>query len=228
MIVAGMIVGPGEANRWLDFTLRHAKSWADRLVVAIDPAIDEDSHMAVCDRADWVQSCATSFVEDESAMRNALLAGIATQASDGDLVVIIDADERLVFTGHIDPRGRLKTMSWGHADVWTGQFVHLWDPACNRIRVDGGWAPGPQTRIYRHRRVTPPIPGRRLACQATPHQPGSGALSGLTFVHYGYARVDDRRAKYERYAALDGGRFHSGTHITSILDMDPELAPWPS
>lgn len=42
--------------------------------------------------------------------------------------------------------------------------------------------------------------------------------SGLFMKHLSYIKDEDKRKKYERYAELDGGAFHAGAHIQSIID----------
>lgn len=228
MIAAAMIVGPGEGHRYLDRTLRQIRGWADATYVYIDKGVDNDTLAAAVRGADgfW-QHQARPFTECESDVRNGLSNMLDSVLEEGDLVVVIDADEELQTQAGTVPRETLRKM---HADEnigqWQAEFFHLWDPEGTVYRVDGGWAPHNQTRIYRFAPGLR-VPERAMACAAVP--PGAGPLLAhgtpdLRMLHWGYARPHDRPVKHARYVALDGGRFHNAGHIASIV-TDPTLAP---
>lgn len=219
-----MLVGPGESYRWLDRTLRRASRWAD-VIVAYGDGADADTREALmsCKRV----RCAFGpplFAEDESAARNALLALCDDVLAERDLVVVIDADEELTATGgDARVKAALRELGRQSYDAWPVTFLHLWTPDGSLARVDRGWAPAPAPRIYRHRHGAR-IPQRELACAAIPPQPVLAPESSLGIRHWGYARPEDRTAKFERYRALDGGRFHNPWHIASIVE-EPTLVP---
>jgi glycosyltransferase involved in cell wall biosynthesis len=102
-----MIVGPGESLRWLDRVLRRAQTWADRIFVYADGADDDTLH--ALDRYASVRPAALSMFErNESLVRNRLLEMLDEDLNEGDLVVMLDADEELhSVPGGRSPRGQL-------------------------------------------------------------------------------------------------------------------------
>lgn len=238
-IACAMIVGPGEGDRYLGRMLDKAAAWADHIVIVKDHV---DPHTAeVIDTGRRVDGHAPSiwhygieesgdpaitFLTDESAVRNLLLAALdaCPAVRDGDLVVVLDADEQLndrerpVRTA----LERLVTPPRG-IEAWSMWFFHLWTEDGTHYRADGGWAPAQQFRIFRHRQGAR-IDSRPLACTAIPPSAQPRAEAALEVLHWGYARPADRQAKYERYMEIDGGRFHALGHLESIL-TDPVLKP---
>lgn len=233
MIAAAMIVGPGESLRYLDRTLRLAAEWADEIVVVLD-GDDADNEHAVKGRAAWsvldhgmTPPVTPVFRHDESLVRNVLMAQLDERLQDGDLVVGLDADEELA-ARNLTVRAALTTMAADkRAGWWPVLFHHLWTPDGAQQRVDGGWAPARQDRVWRHVHGAR-IPQRELACGQLPATVGlEPGYSPLFVRHWGYARHDDRVAKHARYQAIDGGRYHSGAHLDSILDLTPTLEAAP-
>jgi hypothetical protein len=227
MIVCAMLVGPGEGERHLDHVLTRAEGWADRIVIYpdhIDPATDAvlDRHRITLWRSPW----AASFLEDESGVRNRLLEALDTLQRAGDLIVILDADEELHLPGGSVREGLeyLEEALAPHESAGVA-FLHLWDPEGRSYRVDGAWAPTLfGARIYRHEAGLR-IRSRRMACSPVPAGREIPAVrSRIVVKHWGYAQPEDRQAKYDRYQAVDGGAFHSGVHIESIL-TEPTLLP---
>lgn len=231
MIVCGMIVGPGEGDRYLSQMLAKAGEWADVIVLVADH-VDEKTQAIIDEAHDStyrlfsysIPAPAPSFITDESYVRNGLMMALDHVLRPDDLVVILDADEQLndrerpVRTALerlvAPPRG---------IRAWSMWFLHLWDESGTHYRVDGGWAPAQQFRIYRHRhdaRIDP----RPLACTAIPPSAQPRAEAALEVLHWGYARPDDRQAKHDRYMTIDGGRYHSRAHLESIL-TEPVLNP---
>jgi hypothetical protein len=225
-----MIVGPGEGDRYLARVLRMAHTWADHIVVVADHA--DIATLAVLRQAinDWPPVTITfeygdaTFLADESEIRNQLFATCDDVLSPGDLIVVLDADE--VLRGpYLSVRTVLERLAADprNARAWSARFLHLWTPDGSAYRTDGGWAPAMQDRIYLHEkglRVEP----RQLACRAIPERVQPRAESVLEVLHWGYARPEDREAKYDRYMSIDGGKFHALWHLESIL-REPLLAP---
>jgi hypothetical protein len=228
MIACAMIVGPGESHRYLDRTLRLAGHWADRIFVYLDGA-DRDTLNAVEEggATSWRAGGGPRFTTNESYVRHALLHMLDDDLDAGDLVVVLDADEELTARDGT-PRRALRHVAGDDRYVaWPVLFRHLWEPDGRAYRVDGGWRPDYKPRIYRH------APGlaiaeRQLACSAIPDFPQQAIApwdeSSFVIRHWGYARPHDRQAKYDRYMAIDGGRFHSRAHLESILTT-PVLEP---
>jgi hypothetical protein len=94
-IAAGMNVGPGESLRYLDRTLRNARRWAEEIIVYGDGP-DADTWDAVGRYASHRHfDRENRYPRDESAVRNGLFEMLDRVLADGDIVVILDADEEL-------------------------------------------------------------------------------------------------------------------------------------
>lgn len=56
-------------------------------------------------------------------------------------------------------------------------------------------------------------------------------FSGVGLLHFGWANVAERAARYERYVVADNGRFHARAHLDSIMWPDDrvtvERREWP-
>jgi hypothetical protein len=224
-----MIVGPGESLRYLDRTLRNAGRWADEIIVYGDGP-DADTWDAVGHYASHMHlDQENRWPTDESAVRNGLFELLDRVLADGDIVIILDADEELWPLACDSPASLLRTLAADRdADAWRVLFWHLWAPDGSVMRVDGMWRPNALYRIYRHR-LGGRVQQRALACWPVPD---GLALSGqepiLVMAHWGYARPHDRALKYKRYMHLDGGRYHPLAHLQSIL-QEPSLErpPYP-
>lgn len=225
-----MLIGPGEADRHLGRCIRSARSWADLLVVygdwpelATRNLIGSYAHFARIGDAPL-------YERDEALARNELFATADDALSEGDIVVVLDADEQLVTfepeahvltTDRVLIRRVLFGLAESMADSWNVHFLHLWNPEGTVHRVDGAWQPSVGTRIYRHRPgyrvesygawVCPPLPQHLM-------RPGPPVLEVL---HWSYARPEHRAPKHERYTRLAG---HATAHVDSIL-TEPTLEP---
>jgi len=234
MIAAAMLVGPGESERYLRTVLAKASEWADQIVIYEDHA--DNRTLGILESAEGDPAynlhlaCALpdapSFLDDESACRNALLETLDHVTADGDLIVVLDADECLDAPVYGQERDLLEGLTdQRSAESWGVTFYHLWAPDGSVYRTDGTWRPVAGPRVYRH------VPGmrvqeRRLACKPVPEAALPAGATSLRVAHYGYAREPDRVAKHQRYMELDGGRYHSLVHLESIVGV-PTLAPYP-
>lgn len=229
--VAAMVVGPGEGHRHLDRVLRCARTWAD-VIVAYGAGVDPDTAHALLDGV----GCAAleieregqgAFCGDESVVRNKLLGLVDAVAEEGDIVVVLDADEELCsLRGKVTDE--LRAAHASDRGAWPCLFVHLWAPDGSLMRVDGGWRPGYAVRLYRHRPGAR-ISGRAFACAPVPeHFVGMCPLEETPFAmrHWGYAHPHDRERKRAFYLEHDGGRYHSRRHLESITKEPTLEAAW--
>lgn len=228
-IHAAMICGPGEGDRYLDEVLHNAASWADKTIVVTDHVDAVTTGVLARRRVVVYESEGPRFTDDESHVRNQLMSALDMLARAGDLVVVLDADELLLAPpangANRGARSVLEALSQDRAhQAWSGTFFHLWDPLGQFYRADGGWAPAPQFRVYRHE-PGERVEQRRMACTAIPSSRLPRAHTGLVFAHLGYQLAKDRVRKHARYMQLDGGRFHSRAHLESIVG-EPTLAPF--
>lgn len=222
-VIAHMVVGPGEADRFLAAALAHANDWADVIHVALDPHATESERYAAISGADYVTRVeGPSFIEHEGKFRTEAWRQMEETCKplDDDFVVCIDADEVIVDAEAV--RRGIKEYPGQRLSVL---FHHMWD---NRhYRVDGGWKPHLAWIIIPYR-PNAHHADRAMACGREPTYANvipkrSRAISDI--LHLGYMRDEDKRMKYDRYMELDGGAYHSGGHIQSII-MTPSLEAW--
>lgn len=213
-LVASMMVGPGEEDRYLPQALEHLGGFCDMIQMQhAEPDV---------------------FYAHEGRARQALLE--ATLGRDPTHILAIDCDE-FVSAGAAIRRACEAGRGNGvwtlpMEEVWAADERHLW------TRQDGGWRAHPVPILYRvpeRRDGRWRIMDRALACGREPvyvRQLAAKALpSGASVLHFGWANRHERRARYERYEQADGGRFHTSAHLRSILDPDRKVRlrkqPWP-
>lgn len=224
-LIAQMIAR-NEADRFLPDVLSHLNNIVD-LVVFTDDCSD-DNTLEVARKFD----CKTfssiwdspHFGINEGELRAQAWGNLEQFVEVGDWILAIDADEKLY------GQERLPELMTGIADVLGITFYHMWDH--KHYRADKAWRPTISSRLFRY------YPNgcfnlRKLACGSEPTYVldliRSGRCNwntGLRMKHLGYVFDEDKQAKYDRYMKLDGGDFHSRTHIESIIDPDPLLVYW--
>lgn len=222
MIVAHMIVGPGEAERYLEPVLKRTHTWADQVHVAIDPAASVKERAIVDMWADCYSVLPEPWEAHESRFRTKAWMRMeeALHLSPEDFILCIDADE-VIHDGAM-VREAAKQFP-GQKIAFT--FHEMWSPT--QYRADGNWKPY-QAHIMFPYRTHAHFRDRALACGREPTYvgtltPAKNPVSDI--LHYGYANEQDRQAKYERYMRLDGGKFHNVNHLKSILHP-PDLRTW--
>jgi hypothetical protein len=217
-----------EAGRHLSGVLDHLLGIVDGVFVYDDRSTD-DTPAVVCEKGIPMAirpSEMLGFAEHEGLFRqwgyDRFVDALKPEA--GDWVLAIDADEKLYGTRRIR-----ELMAQPH-DVLGVSFVHMWN--ATHYRVDKAWAPNISSRLFRFQDGGQFLQ-RRLACGSEPSYVLDAVragrvlwTTGLVMCHLGYERDEDKAAKHARYAELDGGEFHAGAHIASILDPDPMLVKW--
>ncbi len=88
-------------------------------------------------------------------------------------------------------------------------------------RTDGYWGGISATRFFKYRSMGQ-FANRRLGCGSVPtyalQDPADATRMPVSIMHFGYAREEDRQAKFDRYTSvLNNG--HSSSHIQSILQL---------
>jgi len=203
-----MMVGPGELNRYLKVTIPALLDFCDAVAVRC-----EDERVLVL-------RASPDFFQHEGRARNELWQW--TLDARPSHVLSIDADE-LVSDGQA-----LREACESQCPILTMELLEVWDASREvlGVRVDGGWRPHNAPLCFA-------VPGRldsswrirdrALACGREPeairelyrrqcHEP-----SGVHLLHFGWANVEERAERYERYRVADGGRFHAGSHLASIM-----------
>lgn len=221
-VIAHMIVGPGEADRYLAQTLERVTWWADQTHVVLDDPAGNDEMEVVEAWADSWQHSTYVWADHEGYFRqNAwnLMEQAVTPDTD-DFIVIIDSDETIIQADMI------QKVAVQHAGKRIGfRFHEMW--SATHYRIDGHWKP------YVAHIMIPYRPGghfkdQRIACGREPTYANQIPKVGVPIadiLHYGYADDADKAWKYTRYMTLDGGKYHNLAHLKSII-APPSLKEW--
>lgn len=225
MKLIAQMVGRNEGDRYLADVLQHLHRFVDMIVFTDDASTDDTFIVARDYGASVLRIDEPLFGVDESKLRSIAWEHLCVHAEPNDWVLAIDCDEKLYGYEHLSKS--LLDSRMGAVGVF---FYHMWTPT--QYRVDKAWRPDHQYRLFRY------LPdgefrNKRLACGSTPTYVDEFVRSGravldpqLRMQHLGYMRDDDKLAKYDRYMALDGGRYHSLRHLESIVDPNPTLVKW--
>jgi hypothetical protein len=221
-IIAHMVVGPGEADRFLATVLERVSDWADIVHVALDLVATDNEDMASRKAADYVTRLSTTFVEHEGRFREEAWHQMedVVQPELGDYIVCIDADEIIHDAAAV--RKGIKEFPGKRLGV---TFHHMWNGT--HYRVDGQWRPHVAYIIIPYR-FQGHHADRLMASGREPTYAQNVPVHGhpvSDILHLGYLRDEDKRMKHDRYMLLDGGKFHSNAHIQSIM-MTPSLERW--
>lgn len=242
-LVASVMVGPGELDRYLHPCLASLAEFCDEIRVRWEGLGDLQGMFAGTDDLASVSITSrreSTFFENEGRARNELLAW--TLQALPTHILAIDADE-FVTDGpalraalEADPDAAAWKLEMG--EVWKATGDALW------LRSDGGWKPHQTPCLYR----VPNRPERllkirdaALACGREPEiirrlwRTANVAPAGL--LHFGWTNVAERKARHHRYVLADGGEFHARRHLDSILwpdrrvrlsrrDWPAALGPW--
>lgn len=223
-LIVQMIV-KDEADRYLADVLKHTSKFADEIVITDDASTDNTVEIAR-EYTDKVYTNEESmFALHEGTLRQGAWNHLAEHASAGDIILCLDADEKLFVTGY-----DIETIARTPYDVFGVTFYHMWNKT--QYRVDKAWAPVISSRLFRFKEGGT-FKDRRLACGSEPTYVAEAIQrrsffpnTGLVMQHLGYMRDEDKQSKYERYMTLDKGEFHARAHLESILDGNPTLVDW--
>lgn len=229
--IIAQMVGHNEADRFLPEVLSYLKDKVDVIVFTDDASTDSTPDIAEDFGAFVYRNDEQMFTVNEGKLRGNAWNNLSNHAEYGDWVLCIDCDEKLYTVNNGSAQAALrKLVNQDAYDVINVQFVHMWNR--NQYRADKLWAPHPSQRLFKYF-IGGSFPDRALACGSEPSYVRTlvnrGRYmrdSGLVMQHLGYVRDNDKIAKYERYMKLDGGEFHNGSHIQSIIDDNPVLLDW--
>jgi hypothetical protein len=241
-LVASLIVH-NERDRYLEPCLSSLLGFCDAVAIVDDGSTDgtyewlRDRAADSDGRIALLRNDESVFFEHEGKARQALL-DWTLKATWPTHVLAIDADEFVA-----SPQAIRDAIAASPAqEVWTLEMEEVWEAADGgyAIRQDGGWKAHPVGVLWR----VPPtrrsggrqweIPQRALACGRVPQYVARHRRArpvGSSLLHVGWACEADRVARHHRYAVADGGRFHAGSHLDSILwtgsRVRLEHAYWP-
>lgn len=220
-IFCHMVVGPGEADRFLVPVMDRVRMWADFVHVTLDHKATIEDRATVGFWADaWEQSDLT-WEDHEAKFRTQAWHNLElTDIQSGDFVLCLDADEVVVDHSIVRPAA----IEYPDNRI-TFLFHEMWSE--DEYRTDGYWKPYPASIMFPYH-PNGHFRDRALACGREPTYvtllPQSKVVGHV--LHYGYSKPEYRKAKYERYMRLDGGRFHARSHLDSILADRPSLQKW--
>lgn len=221
-----------ETQRYLAEFLEELAPYVDDLLIYDDQSYDWDDLAELAEYAGATlvrrPGYAFSFAEDESFFRQQAWDAMVEyfEPTEDDWILSLDADEflRAPYPEYVKelcdglaPHGYNGLKLHIH-EVWTD----ITEPP--EIRTDGFWAQTEGLRLCRFRPNAKFSPAK-LGGGSLPDYIDSVVVSAeIDILHYGYARQEDRRKKYDRYRSHSGR--HNPRHISSILKT-PTLAPLP-
>jgi len=221
-VIAHMVVGPGEHARYLRDVLERITWWADDIHVSLDIDAGQEEFALVSNVTPHGRFLPLTWKSSEGKFRQAAWEDMEAlvRPEAGDYIMCIDADEVVV------QHDMIKSAVEAFAGQRLGfRFHEMWGQ--DVYRVDGQWKPYVAYVLFPYRQGGR-IRDRDMACGREPTYVGSVQRKDspiADLLHYGYARQEDREAKHTRYTTLDAGRYHSGSHIASIL-YPPSLEDW--
>ncbi len=201
-IAAFLIVGPGEADRWLEDVLKQLH-WVDDVCVCLNNP-DAKTEQLVRKYADLVHEDHREWGREQWRIKQDFL-DVVISLAQPDWVWCLDADE--IFDPRFD-RAMAEKMAAGQDVAWYFWCMQLWnDPA--RVRMDLSF---PNIRYFK---VVTELGlnflAQALHCGLAPmYAYRFGSQSGLWFKHYGLMKAEDRAKKVARYDRYDPAAKYKG------------------
>lgn len=220
------MVGRNESSRFLEPVLQRLSEQVDKIIFTDDCSDDNTADIAA-KYAEVFKTPEQLFNKHEGQLRAFAWNNLSKFAKSGDWIIAIDCDEKLYHLQNMEIRSVLDASEF---DVVNVRFYHMWNE--HQYRVDKLWVPNNSSRIFRYKEDAE-FYDRALACGSEPtyvvrwmQQRNYWKDSNLVMQHLGYILDEDKKAKFERYSKLDGGKFHNIDHINSIVDENPVLIKW--
>jgi len=235
-LVASLVVH-NELSRYLESCLDSLLEFCDEIRVLDDHSTDGTTEWLEGQGDGAIHTLrkgSEGFYSHEGRVRQMLLQW--TLDASPTHILSIDADE-FIADG---PALRKALRNQPDQEVWTIEMQEIWKADENAlwIRSDGGWRSHNAPILFRVPESLPSsfgIADKALACGREPvyvrKQFSKALRTGTEILHFGWTNESERRARYERYAVADGGRFHASAHLQSILYEDRcvrlKRRPWP-
>jgi hypothetical protein len=220
MIYAVMIVGEGEAKRYLEPVLDRVARWADGIHIALEPDAHEEE--MVLGGVDSMEYLRVSADENEGmAKTDAWTDAVhAFHPTTDDLIAFVKPTEVILDADAI----RMSAKEYPGLALRV-RLVHLWDS--DHIRVDGSWAPKDETVFLPFKRGAS-YPDYRLRAGRLPTYHFNFPYHGVPasyMLDYDMMSFDDKLRKWDWFERVGGADFFSIDHITSIK-RTPTLRTW--
>jgi len=219
-----MMIVRNEANRYLQEVLTDLSTYVDRIVILDDASTDDTP--GICKSFEKVilhRNHESLFFEDESRLRSRLWQ--YTVETRPGWVLAIDADE--IFEKRMQSESK-SLINQDEFDVVEFRLFDFWGGRTH-YRVDGKWDPwvkGVRMLFRYHPNRAYSWPEQRFHCGRVPVEVRNDIWvyqSDLRVKHFGWARDEDIRRKYDRYKQV-----HQDSHLESVLadPEDIELEKW--
>ena len=201
-IAAFLVVGAGEADRWLERVLKQLW-WVDTVCVCLNRA-DEATKELVEKHAEFIREDDREWGKEQWRIKQDFLNAVIEDAKP-DWIWCLDADE--IFDPRFDRAMADKMMS-GHEVAWYFWCLQLWNDE-TRVRPDLSF---PNIRFFK---VVPELGlhflAQALHCGLAPmYAYKYGSQSSLWFKHYGLMKREDRQRKIARYDRYDPNAKYKG------------------
>jgi hypothetical protein len=240
MKMIASLVCRNELNRYLELCVSHLLEFVDEIRIVDDGSTDgweealrgawgKDGNRVLAKKRD--RTLGGAFVNHADA-RNELLQ--FTLEGWPDWILDLDFDEFVsdgaALRRRCEAPGATR-LSLTMEEIWQAE------PDCLCVREDGGW------RSHEVMMLWKPDMARRGDLQIFDKGPATGRTpevvsrqlaerTGVQALHFGWTNVAERQERFERYQQADGGRFHSGAHLQSIMWPDEKITlrarPWPA
>jgi hypothetical protein len=215
-----MVVGPGEAERYLEPVVERLYRWADGVHIAFEPDTrDEEIMLSGIDSTSYVH--VSSDENDGMVKTEAWLAACNSfHPEDSDLMAVVKPTEVI-----LDPDAvRMAAKEYPGLGLRV-VLCHMWDS--DHIRVDGSWEPHDETVFVPYARGGS-YPDYRLRAGRLPSYHFKAQTHGVPvsyMLDYDMMTFDDKLAKWDWFKKVGGSDFFSIDHITSI-QRTPTLRTW--
>lgn len=226
-LIANMVIR-NEADKYLERVLSRLVNQVDEICITDDCSDDNSIEIAKSFGAHVFSMDEPTFMRNEGLLRQQAWYNLESiiDNTKNTWILAIDADEELYATTY-----SLEDLTeQGAFEVIPIEFYHMWNE--ESFRVDKAWRPTKSTRLFKYYENGKFL-NRALACGSEPtyvmeliRRGKFMQESGLKMKHLSYIKNEDKKAKYDRYMAIDGGAFHSNAHIISIMDQQVSLMPW--
>lgn len=226
-LTLSMIV-KNEGKRYLRRALESAREYIDDAVIIDDGSTDDTIEIIKEVLKDipftLIENKYSKFSNEIELRKQQWFETIETNP---DWILFLDADEIFENKFKDDVREMMKNIE---VDGYIFRLYDFWDE--DHYRDDNLWCAHNTYRLFmiRYQKNF-----RYLFTETAQHcgrMPAncmklSYALSNLRLKHYGWAKLEDRLNKYQRYMQLDpNGEFGSMDQYKSILDPRPKLTGW--
>ncbi len=217
-----------EGDRYLKPVLEHAKKYITNAVIIDDASTDNT--IEVCKKA--LEGIPLTLIENKKSLFSnevnlRKLQFEETIKTNPDWILVLDADE--IFEDKFKDEVK-ELIANENADAYYFRLYDFWDE--NNYREDQYWSAHMSYRPFLIR-YKPEI---QYTWKETAQHCGRlplnineypVSISHLRLKHYGWAREDDRKSKYERYQTLDpDAKYGWKEQYESILDKTPHLVKW--